>query len=55
MLLALINDQSAAHDALLDFFLLNKGPWSRVENNQAFVRGTPQKTVEREFLSGRHY
>ena len=49
MLLALINDQSAAHDALLDFFLLNKGPWSRVENNQAFVRGAPQEPSSANF------
>ena len=27
----------------LDFFLINKGPWSRLEENKPFVPGVPEK------------
>ena len=43
MLLSLLNNQSATGVARLDFFLLNKGPWSRVEDNRRFVPGAPEK------------
>ena len=43
MLLSLLNDQSATGAARLDFFLLNKGPWSRIEDNRRFVPGAPEK------------
>ena len=43
LLLALQNDRSAAGRAVLDFFLVNKGPWSRLEGNKAFVPGVPAK------------
>ena len=43
MLLSLLNDDSAAAPATLDFFLLNKGPWSRIEDNRRFVAGAPVK------------
>ena len=43
MLVTLANDGSAAGRAALDFFLLNKGPWSRVEDDRPFVAGAPPK------------
>lgn len=43
MLIALANDGSAAGRAALDFFLLNKGPWSRVDGDRPFVAGAPPK------------
>ena len=43
MLLELLNDAGPAGPATLDFFLLNKGPWSRIEDNRPFVAGAPAK------------
>ncbi len=43
LLLQLQNDQSAAGRAVLDFFLVNKGPWSRLEENKPFVLNVPDK------------
>ena len=42
MLLSLLDDETAAGAAPLDFFLLNKRPWSLIENDQAFVCPAPQ-------------
>ncbi len=42
-LISLAEDRSAAGLAALDYFLLNKGPWSRIENNRPFVAGAPPK------------
>ena len=49
MLLTLLHDQSAAGRASLDFFLLNKGPWSRIEDNRPFVTGAPPKPDRAHF------
>ena len=43
MLISLAADRSAAGQAALDYFLLNKGPWSRIENDRPFVAGAPPK------------
>ena len=43
MLLSLLNSDAAAGQATLDFFLLNKGPWSRIDENRRFVAGAPVK------------
>ena len=43
LLLALQGERSAASRAQLAFFLVNKGPWSRVEEDRAFVPGVPAK------------
>jgi len=43
MLLALMNDDGPTGQATLDFFVLNKGPWSRIEENRRFVAGAPAK------------
>ena len=42
-LLALAGDTTARGQARLDFFLINKGPWSRLQNNQRFLPGIPLK------------
>jgi hypothetical protein len=49
LLLSLLGDQSAAGEARLDFFLLNKGPWSRIENNRSFVAEAPDKPAGANF------
>ena len=43
MLLSLMNHASPSGQATLDYFLLNKGPWSRIEENRRFVAGAPAK------------
>ncbi|MEE2637190.1 MAG: hypothetical protein VYE68_08175 [Acidobacteriota bacterium] len=43
MLLTLANNRSAGGTATLDYFLLNKGPWSRIDDNRPFVPGAPLK------------
>ena len=43
MLISLAEDGSAAGRAALDFFLLNKGPWSRIDDDRPFVAGAPAK------------
>lgn len=43
LLIELAKDDSAQGKARLNFFLANKGPWSRVENNRSFIPGTPTK------------
>ena len=43
LLLELANDTTARGQARLNFFLVNKGPWSRLQNNQRFLPGVPPK------------
>jgi hypothetical protein len=43
MLLDLAKDQKPAGRARLHYFLINKGPWSRLDHNQTFVPGAPAK------------
>ncbi len=49
LLLSLLGDQSPSAVARLNFFLLNKGPWSRIENNRPFIPGTPDKPAGANF------
>ena len=35
--------------ARLDYFILNKGPWSRIDDNEPFVPGVPAKPPEANF------
>lgn len=39
----LLTDQTPAGRARLHYFLINKGPWSRLDHNEAFVAGVPKK------------
>src|SRR5215210_1561878 len=43
MLLDLVRDQSPIGRERLHYFLINKGPWSRLDHNQIFVPGAPPK------------
>jgi hypothetical protein len=43
MLLDLAGDTSPEGRARLHYFLINKGPWSRLDHNQPFVFGAPPK------------
>ena len=43
MLLDLVRDQSPLGRERLHYFLINKGPWSRIDHNQIFVPGAPPK------------
>jgi hypothetical protein len=43
MLLALQGDQTPLGRARLRYFLVNKGPWSRLDHHEPFVPGAPAK------------
>ena len=43
LLLDLLMDQTAFGKARLHYFLINKGPWSRLDHNEVFVPGAPPK------------
>ena len=43
LLTALLQDESPLGQARLHEFLINKGPWSRLDHNEPFVPGVPPK------------
>src|SRR5207302_7267210 len=43
MLLDLVKDQTPTGRARLHYFLINKGPWSRLDRHEPFVPGVPAK------------
>src|SRR5262245_32525524 len=45
LLLQLARDESPAGRARLHYFLINKGPWSRLDHNAPFIRGVPPKPL----------
>ena len=49
MLLALLGDGSELGRARLHYFLLNKGPWSRLDRDEPFVPGAPPKPPQANF------
>jgi hypothetical protein len=49
MLLDLVRDESPAGRARLHYFLINKGPWSRLDHDQPFVPGAPAKPAGANF------
>jgi len=49
MLLDLVRDQSPIGRARLHYFLINKGPWSRLDHNDVFVPGAPPKPAPANF------
>ena len=49
MLLALLGDSSDLGRARLRYFLLNRGPWSRLDDNAPFVPGAPHKPPQGNF------
>ncbi len=46
---ALVGDESAIGQARLKYFLINKGPWSRLDHNEGFVPGVPAKPPAANF------
>jgi hypothetical protein len=49
MLLDLLSDRTSLGQARLHYFLLNKGPWDRIDENKPFVPGAPPKPAEANF------
>jgi hypothetical protein len=49
MLLALAQDSSELGRARLHYFVLNKGPWSRLDHNEPFLPGAPPKPPQGSF------
>ena len=49
MLLSLLRDRSELGQARLHYFLINKGPWSRLDHNEPFVPGAPDKPPQGNF------
>jgi len=45
----LAKDESPLGRARLHAFLVNKGPWSRLDHNEAFVPGVPEKPASANF------
>jgi len=43
LLLDLMRDQTDIGSARLHYFLINKGPWSRLDHNEPFIAGVPPK------------
>ena len=43
LLMSLIGDETPLGKARLHYFLINKGPWSRLDHNAAFLSGVPEK------------
>ncbi len=55
MLYSLIKDESPVGKARLHEFLINKGPWSRLDHNAVIIPGAPGETGLGELLSGRRH
>ena len=49
LLLDLARDSSPLGRARLHYFLINKGPWSRLDHNEPFIAGVPPKPAEANF------
>jgi hypothetical protein len=49
MLFELLRDESDAGKARLRYFLINKGPWSRLDHNEAFIAAAPQKPASANY------
>jgi hypothetical protein len=49
LLLDLAQDRSPLGRARLRYFVLNKGPWSRLDHNQPFLAGVPAKPASGTF------
>ncbi len=49
MFQVLVRDESPLGKARLHAFLVNKGPWSRLDHNEPFVPGAPEKPAAANF------
>ena len=45
-------DKSATGRMLLNYFLINDGPWSRLDENQPFIDGVPSKPASANYYPG---
>ena len=48
-LTSLVTDDTPLGRARLGYFLVNKGPWSRLDHNEAFLSGAPPKPAAANF------
>jgi hypothetical protein len=51
LLLKLLEDTTLLGRTRLDYFLLNKGPWSGLDHDKAFVPGVPEKPAGGNFYA----
>jgi len=51
MLLDLVRDGSPLGRARQHYFLINKGPWSRLDENEPFIPGAPPKPPQANFYA----
>jgi hypothetical protein len=49
LLLDLLDDRSPLGQARLRYFILNKGPWSRIDDHETFVPGVPPRPEQANF------
>jgi hypothetical protein len=49
LLLRLLEDDTPLGRARLDYFMINRGPWSRLDDNAVFVPGAPPKPEAANF------
>jgi hypothetical protein len=49
MLQAIVRDTSELGGARLHYFVINKGPWSRLDHNEPFIPGAPLKPPQANF------
>jgi hypothetical protein len=52
LLLELLEDRSPLGRARLDYFMINKGPWSRLDEDAPFIPGVPAKPASANFYPG---
>ena len=53
LLLDLLEDETPLGRARLHYFLINKGPWSRLDEDAPFIPGVPAKPRGRQLLPAR--
>jgi hypothetical protein len=49
LLLELVRDRTDVGQARLHYFVLNKGPWSRLDESHGFIAGVPEKPEQGNF------
>jgi hypothetical protein len=49
LLMRLVEDRTPLGEARLQYFMVNKGPWSRLDHNAPFISGVPPKPPEANF------
>jgi hypothetical protein len=49
LLTSLLGDESPVRRARLHYFLINKGPWSRLDQNEPFIPGVPAKPAQANY------